>query len=274
MNDIIFTGWVWHPSVLVGLTIWTSAYILAIGHFRVQRRWGPPASRAQQVSFHLGTGLALLALVSPLDSLGDKYLLSAHMIQHLLLMFIVAPLWLMGIPGWLIEQVHATPISNLTHWITRPTPAFMFFTGTMIFWHIPAVYDFALNNEAIHISEHLSFIGAALIGWWPVLAEKNSLTPPQSPQVGILYLFLLAVPMTAFSAVLTFASAPLYEFYLQAPRLFGMGVLEDQHLGGLLMWVPAHMVLLLVLGVTFQRWLVDEEKNADLAFYANSHSRS
>jgi len=274
MNDMLFTGWVLYPSVLIGFGLWTIAYILATGHFRIRNGWGYSPAIWQQVSFHTGTLIGLIALVSPLDDLGDKYLFSAHMVQHLLLMFAIAPLWLIGTPGWLVDLIIPAYIQKMAKWITHPLSAFFIFTGVMCVWHLPAFYEFAQNYEANHIFEHLTFIGAALIGWWPVAASQNSVALQPTPAVRILYLFLLGIPMTALSAILTFSATPLYSFYVEVPRLFGLSVLDDQRLGGLLMWVPAHMVLFLAFCITFKKWLVNEERQADEAFFAISPSRS
>lgn len=274
MTKILLTDWTFYPSVLIGFGLWTTAYVVVTGYGRVRSGWGKPPTLLQRVAFHVGTLVGLIALISPLDELGDEYLFSAHMVQHLLLMFVTAPLWLVGTPGWLIDLMIPAPLKKLARWITSPLPAFAVFTGVMLVWHIPSLYNLAQHNEAIHIFEHLTFIGSALIGWWLVAAsESDSITLP-TPPVRMLYLFLLAIPMTALSAILTFASAPLYSFYIEAPRLFGLSVLEDQRLGGLLMWIPAHMVLFLAFGITFQKWLVSEERQADESFYANSLSRS
>jgi len=268
MTKLLSTAWTFYPSVLIGFGLWTIAYILTTGFFRIRNSWGKSPTPLQQVAFHAGTLIGLVALVSPLDTLGDEYLFSAHMIQHLLLMFVTAPLWLVGTPGWLIDLMFPKYLGRIAKWIMRPLSAYTVFVGVMTLWHVPAIYDLALGNEGIHIFEHLTFIGAALIGWWPVVAAHNSVALPLSPPLRMLYLFLLAIPMTALAAILTFSSAPLYLFYVGAPHLFGLSVLEDQHLGGLLMWLPTHMVLFLMLGITFQKWFAEEERQAN-ALYSN-----
>jgi cytochrome c oxidase assembly factor CtaG len=270
MNQILLSGWTWYPSVLIGFGIWTAAYALATSYFRIRNGWGESPTIWQQVLFHLGTLIGLIALVSPLDKLGDEYLFSAHMIQHLLLMFATVPLWLVGTPGWLIGLMIPSYFTKFAKWITLPLPAFAMFTGVMCLWHFPYLYGLAQDSEAIHILEHLTFIGAALIGWWPVAASDNLVAPPQSPPVRMLYLFLLGIPMTVLSAILTFSSIPLYSFYVHAPHLFGLSALEDQRLGALLMWVPAHMVLFLAFGIIFQKWFDSEEQHADDALYTKS----
>jgi putative membrane protein len=271
MITILLTEWNFYPSVLIGFGIWTTAYILTTSFFRTRSGWGKAPTLWQQAAFHTGTLIGLIALTSALDELGDNYLFSAHMVQHLLLMFITAPLWLAGTPGWLIELIFPTPIQKFARWITSSGPAYVVFVFVMTAWHVPALYNLALSSDGVHIFEHLTFIGAALIGWWPILAADNSVAPSLSPAPGMLYLFLLAIPMTALSSILTFSSSPLYVFYLHVPHIFGLNVLDDQHLGGLFMWVPAHMVVFLMLMVMFQKWSVEDEQSANMP-YLNSHS--
>jgi cytochrome c oxidase assembly factor CtaG len=246
MNELLRVGWEWSPSVVIGFALWTLLYM-----WSVRSR---PTPLGQQIAFHLGTLIGLLALVSPLDELGDLFLFSAHMVQHLLLMFVTAPLWLIGVSGWLVDRIIPKRVELLVYRLTRPMSTFFIFVGVLYFWHIPAVYNLAQESEAIHIFEHLTFIGAALIGWWPVAGAETGRFPKPEPPARMLYLFLLALPCTALAAALTFARTPLYVFYINAPHFFGLDALQDQRLGGLLMWLPTHMVLLLAMGLTFRHW--------------------
>ena len=254
MNALLQVGWTWHPSVWIGFSLWTVLYLWAIRGRRV--------TTAKQAAFHIGTLLGLIALVSPLDKLGDEYLFSAHMAQHLLLMFVTAPLWLIGSPDGLIDQLIPTWMKSWIRKLTSPPSAFLVFVGTLWFWHIPMVYQTAQGNETIHILEHLTFIGAALIGWWPVAGAEISFLPKPEPPMRILYLFLLALPCSALAAILTFAHTPLYPFYTTTPHLFGLDAIADLHLGGLLMWLPTHMILLLASGITFLNWFSNSERAA------------
>jgi len=256
MNELLSVGWTWYPSVVIGFSIWTILYVVAI-----QR--GKPTPVMQQIAFHLGTLAGLIALVSPLDELGDEYLFSAHMVQHLLLMFITAPLWLIGTPGWMVDRIIPKGLIKSVKWLTGPMSAFAAFVLVLWFWHIPFIYEMAQESEGIHIFEHLTFIGAALIGWWPVAGTETSIIPKPVPPVRMLYLFLLAIPCTALAVILTFAHTPLYAFYVTAPHPFGLDALQDQHLGGLLMWVPTHMFLFLALSITFLKWFTDSERQAE-----------
>lgn len=264
MTEVLLTGWTWYPSVLMGIGLWTGAYLILIGPVRRRKAWGEAPGVWQQIAFHSGTLILLIALISPLDELGDEYLFSAHMVQHLLMMFITPPLWLMGSPAWLVDFILPKRLAPLAAWITRPAAAFIVFTSVMYIWHIPALYNLAQTNEGVHILEHLMYIGGSLVGWWPVASQTGSIISKPSVPVSMLYIFLMTIPCTVLAAILTFSSRPLYPLYLEAPRIIGLSVLEDQHLGGLLMWLPTHMVLLLALGITFFQWLnINENRHED-----------
>jgi len=258
MSAFLQVDWTWYPSVVIGFSLWTLLYLLAL-------RRGKPVPVWQHTAFHAGTLVGLVALVSPLDALGDEYLFSAHMVQHLLLMFGAAPLWLLGTPGWLVDRILPRRLDEPVKRLTGPWSAFVAFVAVMWFWHIPAVYEIAQESEAVHIFEHLTFMGAALIGWWPVIGAESSRIPKPAPPLRMLYLFLLAIPCTSLAAILTLAHTALYPFYVTAPHIFGMDALQDQHLGGLLMWLPTHMFLLLALGITFFKWFSEAERQEEQA---------
>lgn len=263
MKNLLQVGWTWYPSVTIGFSIWTAIYVLAI-------RRGNPTSWLQQLTFHLGTIIGFIALVSPLDTLGDEYLFSAHMVQHLLLMFVAPPLWLLGTPGWLVDRVIPKGLTRFVEWFTSPTIAFAAFAFIMFVWHIPSLYELAQEHEAVHIFDHLTYLGVALIGWWPVMGAEISRIYKPEPPTRMLYLFLLSLPCTALGALLTLAHAPFYSFYVTAPHPFGLNALQDQHLGGLLMWMPTHMFLLLALGVTFLKWFVNSDRQTEHTFAKSS----
>ena len=252
MNAFFQVGWSLYPSVLIGFGVLTLLYAW------VNR--GQHTPLLQQLIFHLGTLVGLLALVSPLDEMGDEFLFSAHMIQHLLLIFVTVPLWLIGTPSFLVDEIIPKPLEKSVRLLLAPLPAFLLFTSVIWFWHIPAIYEAAQESETIHVLEHLCFISAALIGWWPVLGPRSRKIPKPDAPLRLLYLFLLAIPCTSLAALLTFADTPLYPFYVSAPHIFGMEVLQDQRLGGLLMWLPTHMILLTALGFTFFTWFNNHEK--------------
>jgi cytochrome c oxidase assembly factor CtaG len=196
------------------------------------------------------------------------------MVQHLLLMFFTAPLWLAGLPGWLVEHMIPEPLQLLAGKLTAPAIAFFSFVGVMWLWHVPAFFNLAQNYEGIHIFEHLTFIGGALIGWWPIAGPSSTILSKPSAPLRMIYIFFVTMACTGLAALITFSTSPLYAFYRQAPRLFGLNPLEDQHLGGLLMWLPSHMILLLALGVTFLIWFQGDENHPVDRLTSNPRFRS
>lgn len=245
--------WNFAPSVLLGLALWTAGYAVVVGSLRHRRGWGPAVPLPRQSAFYLGSLCALVALVSPLDTLGDSALFSAHMAQHMLLTFAAPALWMVGMPGWLIRRFVPVRLSRL---LSHPLVAFTLFNGVMWAWHIPAAYDTALQFEPLHILEHLTFIAAALIGWWPVLG------PDQAGGLRLPYKLAYLVPSmfscTALAALITLSSIQLYPFYGHASALWGLGPLADQQLGGLVMWLPGDMIYVILIVWTFLR-LIDQD---------------
>jgi putative membrane protein len=253
-------GWVWEPSVLAGLAVLAVGYALAVGPLRRRFQRSQPVPWPRQAAFYTGTLCVFAALVSPLDSLSDEILFSAHMGQHLLLMFAAPPLWLLGVPGWLVEALFPPgqarqALVQLMH----PAVAFVIFTGIMWAWHVPAAYDTALAHEWLHIIEHLAFMAAAVVGWWPVLGWYPDGERPPRP-VQVLYLFAISLPCTALAALITLSPAVLYPFYGNEPLAYGLTPLADQQLGGLLMWLPGDMTLMAAATVVLIRWFDESSR--------------
>ncbi len=254
-NAEIFASWNFTPSLWLGFAILAGGYALVIGPLRLRNHWGPPVSKYRLAAFYLGSLTALLALVSPLDYLSDNYLLSAHMTQHLLLVLVAAPLCLAGLPGWLVDQIfQAKILRSILYQITRPLGAFLVFNGLFLVWHVPGLYDAALENEGIHIVEHLCFLSAAIVGWWPVLSQSRKAAPPASQPAQMLYMFMNMFPSTALGAIITFSANPPYPFYANVQRLWGLSVQADQQLAGLIMWVPGTMIFFAFFSLVFFRW--------------------
>ena len=248
-----------HISTLIGCLLWVAAY------YHVIVRWRPvgaaPASRMQQVGFVGGTVLLFLSLNGPLHDLSDNYLFSAHMIQHLIITLIVPPLWLMGLPAWSLRPVLRRPAVLATaRALTGPLVAFAIYNVVFIGWHFPSMYNWALVNHNAHIMQHLMFIGAAVLMWWPVVSPVPELDRIQTP-VRMLYLFALGIPMSIVSAIITLAEQAMYPWYAAAPRVFeNITAVDDQQLGGLIMWVPGMIVFWTAITIIFFRWSTREQR--------------
>jgi putative membrane protein len=252
-------GWLFEPSIILGLGVLYGGYLLIATRLRDRFAGSQPLTQGQLAAFTSGVLVLAIALLSPLDTLGDDYWFSAHMVQHLLLTLVAPPLLLVGTPGWMFDPLrrHRTTLT-LARFLGNAYTGFIVFNFVFAIWHVPTLYDAALYAEPIHILEHLMFIATALMTWMPILSP-TPLIPRLAPAVQVLYLFLQSVPGTVLGAVISFAPDPLYTFYASAPRLFGVSVMADQLYGGLIMWVGAALVWLLALTIVFFKWFNREE---------------
>jgi len=184
-----------------------------------------------QVASFLGGALAVwIAIASPLAAL-DHELLTFHMVKHLLLMTVAAPLILWGLPAR--RSLHWSGRSLILCWLAG--------TATVIGWHIPASFQLALGSHACHSIESVSFLLAGLLFWWPVVLSRPENTPPWSLP---LYLFFATIPCDILSAFLAFCGRVVYPSYLAMPRHFRLSPLEDQEFAGALMWVAVTLIYL------------------------------
>jgi cytochrome c oxidase assembly factor CtaG len=177
-----------------------------------------------------GVATVWIVVASPVAHL-DHHLLTAHMVQHLLLMVVAAPLILLGTRDTLHIRWH-------------PHPAFCWLAGTLtvILWHVPAVFELPLQASNWHIIEHASFFLAGLLFWYPVIHSGFANRPWTLP----LYLFLATLPCDALSAFLAFSGHVVYRPYLSMTRgMFGLSPLEDQALAGALMWFTVTLAYLI-----------------------------
>jgi putative membrane protein len=253
------TGWLFEPSIIFGLAVLYGGYLIATSRWRKRFKDSRTLTSGQFAAFTCGTVVLVLALLSPLDRLADEYWFTAHMTQHLLLTLVAPPLLIVGAPGWLFEPLRGwRRLSRLARFLANPYVGFLSFNTVFALWHVPSWYDGALAYAPVHILEHLTFIGTALLTWLPVLSP-TPLLPRLAPPVQVLYLFLQSLPATALGAIIAFASAPLYSFYVQAPRVWGLAVMEDQLYAGLIMWIGGALIWLLALTIVFFKWFNREE---------------
>ena len=255
----LWLAWTLDPLLLISLALLLGVYFYALGPLR--RRWGvaEPVDRAKVAWFVIGWLVLALALLSPLDTLGDEFLFSAHMIQHMLIAIVAPPLLLLGIPAWMVAPLFKREtVRRAARWVAHPVVAFGIFQADIWLWHAPALYDLTLANDTVHIIEHLSFFLFGLLYWLPVMSPTPAI-PRMSKGFAILYLFVGCQPMVALGALLTFAAQPLYQPYVEAPRVWGLSPLADQQLGGLIMWLPSNIPYLIALSVIFFQWLAERD---------------
>ena len=247
-------AWSLHPSVLLGTGILGALYVYGIGPWRRSR--GLPRAPAWRVaSFALACLVLLISLNGPVHDLSDYYLFSVHMAQHLLLTLVFPPLLILGLPGWLIEPLlRPKPVRSVARVLTHPVVAAGVFTLTIAVWHLSPYYDLMMRDHDVHIITHLMFMATATLLWWPVLSPVPEILPRLGYGLGMLYLFLVGIPMQIIAALITMSRDDLYPWYAAAARTWGLSPLDDQQLGGLLMWVPANLYMFLVIGVLFYLW--------------------
>ena len=219
---------------------------------RPERSEGP--ALVQRLSFFTALALLLLSLNGWLHDLSDYYLFSAHMVQHLLLTLVVPPMLIMGTPGWMLRPALAwRRVDAVARWLTRPTRCFMIFTVVLAAWHLPPMYEFAMAHHNIHIVQHLCFMVAATLMWWPILSPLPEL-PRLSYPLQMLYLFLLTIPMSIVAICIGYSDHILYPAYSSAPRIWGITPMQDQLVGALIMWVPGGLFFFAIISVVFFRW--------------------
>ena len=257
--EFSWTAWHGHPSVIIGLLLLLGLYLMGVGPLRRRYQWAEEVDSNKVALFLTGVLVLFLALISPLHELGDNYLFSAHMVQHLLLTLIVPPMLLVGTPPWLIRPLLAPPkVMRVARILTMPVLAFVLFNLVFALWHVPALYELALRERNIHIVEHLMFLVAAVIMWWPILSPLPEL--PRAPylvQMG--YLFVQPTVPSILGAVITFADGVLYDWYAEAPRIWELSAHTDQQLGGVIMWLPGGLAFLITLAVVFLVWASQQE---------------
>lgn len=256
---LIATRWSWEPTVLLGLELALAVYLAGVFPLRRRYGWASRVERRRVVAFVAGLLTIFVALVSPLDFVADRYLFSAHMVQHLLLILVMPPLILLGLPGWLIRPLLRGPrVTRVARWITHPVVTFSLFNANFWLWHLPSLYQLAMASLAVHILMHVLFMGTALLNWWPVLSPLPELRLRSYP-ARMAYLFAQTWPDTGLSVLLAFSPTLLYPAYALAPRLWGIEPLTDQQLGGILMWIPGSLVYLGAVSVLFFRWFEQQE---------------
>jgi cytochrome c oxidase assembly factor CtaG len=197
-----------------------------------------------------------VAIASPLDGFADA-LLSAHMVEHLLLMSFAPPLLLLGypvvpllrgLPRWLRiyllgPLIRIKRLRYLGHLLITPLVAWLAMNLVFLGWHVPAAYDFALEHERWHEFEHLCFLGTSILFWWPVVHPW----PTRENFAGwllLLYLVMADIVNTVLSAFLAFCDRPVYGYYLREPNAFHISPLSDQRAGAVVMWVIGSVIFL------------------------------
>jgi len=243
-----------HPSIPFGCALLVAIYCGA--GWLLDRR----PSRRQAAWFALAVGLILITHTT-IDEFADDRIFFMHMLQHLLQTFVIPPLLLLGTPDWMLRPwVISRRIRPFARIFTNPVVAFFLFSAVFVTAHFPAVFELMCRDENFHIFLHLCFMVTGVLLWWPILSPLPEL-PRLSYPAQILYLFLLLIPMTAVAAPITLADSVFYPWYLEAPHGWGIKPMDDQVLGGLLMWIGQGTYLMGVFTAIFFKWSRTEDRD-------------
>jgi putative membrane protein len=246
--------WKLYPSFMIGWLLLGAAYFLLIGPLRRYFPGSEPVPAKKVGFFAIAMAMMLLSLQGPMHELSDYYLFSVHMVQHLVLILLMPPFLLAAIPDWMLRPVvKIRPVGKAAYWLTRPLAAFMLNNFIFGAWHFPGPYDLMMRNHDVHIAMHLMIMVTGVIMWWPVGSPLPEL-PRIAQPLQMIYLFVLGIPMMITAALITFSQNELYTWYVAAPRIFDLSPLDDQRLGGILMWVPGALVLWTGITFVWFRW--------------------
>jgi putative membrane protein len=258
--------WLPDPAVLAPLALFAGIYVWRFGRAREEeaehgRAPDRGAGPLHALAFAGGMLAVLAALVSPIDGLGDDYLFSAHMVQHLLLGDIAPLLILLG-----LTRVIMRPATRRLMRIERglgplasPATGIVLWLAIMYLWHIPALYDAATEHAIVHLLEHVCFFAAGIALWWPLIQPvpmRRRLTGLQP----LGYIACAKAGLAALGIYLAWSSTAIYPYYEHTPRIWGLTPVEDQNVGGVIMMLEQSLTLVLVMVALFVRMLVKSEE--------------
>ncbi len=267
----VFIPWAFKPLVWAQALLIGGAYLAYVGPMR-RRLAGPDLGwvypvRGRQVACFLSGLLVILAFeATPLDELGARHSFAVHMTQHLLYTTVVPILLLLGLPSWLVRRLMSR-VHKVVGWdflgrvfraLTHPLLAFGLFNGGLVFWHLPQYYGLVHEGGFYHLLQHATFLGTALLVWWPVLGPLPELRLPWLLRLG--YLFALSIIPGVIGAFITFSDQLIYGYYGTTPKPWGLSPLTDQLMGGLIMKVFGSVPLWVVVGVDFMVTFAREER--------------
>jgi len=262
----VWTAWNLEPAVLLGVCVAVWAY--RRGQTRGLRR---PVDTWRARCFAGALVAVGIALISPLDALSSA-LASAHMVQHILLLLVAAPLLALAAPSSTLLRGSPLGVRQASgRWRRRlrltqrnlrglrhPATVWLLHVGTLWFWHAAIPYDAALDNELLHVVEHTSFLVTAVLFWLVVIGARSPGRVPNG--LGVLLVFGMAMQSVFLSVLLTFARTPWYAGYATTTTPWGLAQLADQQLAGVIMWIPAGLVYLAAALALMVTWIQGTER--------------
>jgi cytochrome c oxidase assembly factor CtaG len=251
--------WFADPLVLVPLALFAGIYVWRFAKAR-EEEGGRGAGALQAVAFAGGMLAILIALVSPIDGLGEQYLFSAHMVQHVLLGDIAPLLILLALSRVILRPAtrRLMSVERRLGPLASPATGLIAWLVLMYLWHIPALYDAAVEHPLVHLLEHVSFFAAGVALWWPLIQPipmRRHLTGLQP----VAYIGTAKAGLAALGIFLTWSTTAIYPFYEDTPRIWGLTPVEDQNVAGVIMMVEQSVTLVVVLVALFVRMLHQSE---------------
>jgi cytochrome c oxidase assembly factor CtaG len=277
------TSWDWRIEVILVLLL--AATLYAVGWWRLRRRSPGRTNRNRwqanafwrPLAYLGGLSILAIALMSPIDVLASQ-LFTMHMVQHVLLVMVIPPLLLLanplpfslwGLPDGLRQRAggllaREAAFRRILKKTTGAGVVWMAFVIVYWGWHDPTAYDLALRNQWVHDLEHISFFAVSVLFWWHAVGAGPRIHRPMSQGVRFFYL-MSAVPIGMVAGLaITFATEPIYTYYEAMPRLWGLSVMDDQRIAGVIMWVVGSMMFMLAALIVAARWLQREERKPAL----------
>ena len=260
----------WHAHIDVLAIIATAAFAWTMAVRLEQRRREEDAIDAEGVAEPVITrrqvgcfvaGLAAIFVASdwPVHDLAEGYLYSVHMVQHMLITLVAAPLLLLGTPAWLARRLLPGRLLRVVRQAARPVPNLFQFNAILVLSHWPFWVNATLRNHPLHFVAHALLLLSALLMWMVIVSPLPEV-PRARPPMQMLYLFLQTLLPTVPASFLTFGSKPLYSFYETVPRLYGWTALSDQQVAGLILKLVGGFYLYTIIAFVFFRWYGDEER--------------
>jgi cytochrome c oxidase assembly factor CtaG len=258
--------WHWKPDPFAAFTLALSASLYIVGMWRMRAR-GARIPRLESGASLAGWLILAIALLSPMATMAE-WLFSVHMTQHELLMLVAAPLLAIGRP--VVPMMFALP----PRWRigTRAAPALRMASSPLVataihfialwIWHLPALYDAAVVDDRIHLVQHVCFTGTAALFWWGLIRGRYGRL---GYGAALIYVFATALHSGGLGALLAFSNAPWYSIYVARSTSLG-DALTDQQLGGIIMWVPSGIVMMLFGLALFAAWLGEAERRRERGY--------
>jgi len=249
------SDWNFDPVLLAALLAFLGGYLLVIGPLRERFGLGEAISPRKLILFISGWLVLALSVLSPLDTIGRRYLFTASALQLLLITSLAAPLLLAGLPEGLVARFLPTEaLRKMTRGFWFAFSAVVIFNGAILIWQVEPLFEASLQNDGLHNLRLLTLLIVGIINWWPLLTPLDRHTRFASP-FQIFYIAAESVPLDLFGLACIFVSQVFYPTYADAPRIFGISAMANQALAGGLLAIPSNLFDLILMSVVFFGWV-------------------